>query len=164
MTILPYCHTWDAAISNLLDQSMGSGRYARTAERLREHNHKIDEACFVMLDEVDDLRASISFWPLLIGDVPALLLGPLAVRPIDQGKGYGQTLMAHALSVIDERMPQPVLLVGDEPYYRRAGFGVISEQVSLPGPVDRERLLVRSHQIPASEFHGRVVPASYLLT
>jgi len=163
MTILPYSPDWDASILDLLDQSMGAGRFVRTAERLRENNRKVDDACFIMLDDRDGLRGSVSFWPICIGTTPALLLGPLAVRPVDQGKGFGQTLMEYALDFIDSQMPQPVLLVGDEPYYRRAGFSIISQNVQMPGPVDSERLLVRSNSLPADGFYGRVTAAPYLL-
>jgi len=159
MTIIPYAPNWDSDIAALLDASMGPGRFARTAERLREGNTQIDSYSFLMLTEDNSLRASISFWPLLIGDTAGLLLGPLAVRPVDQGKGFGQSLMGHALNIIDADMDAPIILVGDLPYYQRAGFQVASTEVKLPGPVDPKRLLVRQPDDAAVVLSGLVRPA-----
>jgi predicted N-acetyltransferase YhbS len=159
MTIIPYSSKWDPDIAALLDASMGPGRYARTAERLREGNQQIDAYCFLMLTEDSALRASISFWPLRIGSTFALLLGPLAVRPIDQGKGYGQSLMGHALNVIDADADYPIILVGDLPYYQRAGFQVASADIRLPGPVDPKRLLLRGSASERQPLAGLVRPA-----
>lgn len=157
MTIIPYAPEWDPEISVLLDASMGPGRFARTAERLREGNRQIDAYCFLMLADANELRASISFWPVTIGDAEALLLGPLAVRPIDQGKGFGQSLMAHALQVIDADSDRAIILVGDLPYYSRAGFEVAPSAIKLPGPVDPKRLLVRDLLSSDRTLAGHVV-------
>jgi predicted N-acetyltransferase YhbS len=77
--------------------------------------------------------------PIWIGGVPAWLLGPLAVQPGFAGQGMGKALLRHALAQVDE----PVLLVGDPPYYGPFGFKPVSpERVGMPGPVDPRRLLV----------------------
>lgn len=161
MTIIPFDPKWDHQIAELLDASMGPGRFSRTAERLREDNHQIDDYSFLMLAEDGALRGSISFWPITIGASKAYLLGPLAVRPKDQGLGYGQKLMAHALALIDSEQPAPVLLVGDLPYYGKAGFARASDGVVMPGPVDPSRVLVRMPAGSALDLSGRVRPSPY---
>ena len=46
-----------------------------------------------------------------------------------------------------------VVLVGDEPYYGKAGFKPIPRgRVTMPGPVDPARLLVA--ELAASAFEG----------
>jgi predicted N-acetyltransferase YhbS len=46
-----------------------------------------------------------------------------------------------------------VLLVGDAPFYSRAGFKAIPKgQVMMPGPVDPARLLV--HELVPGAFDG----------
>jgi predicted N-acetyltransferase YhbS len=46
-----------------------------------------------------------------------------------------------------------VVLVGDEPYYARVGFKRIPKrQVTMPGPVDPQRLLVA--ELAAGAFGG----------
>jgi predicted N-acetyltransferase YhbS len=46
-----------------------------------------------------------------------------------------------------------VLLVGDEPYYGRMGFKKVPpKRVELPGPVDRDRVLIA--ELVPSAFEG----------
>ena len=56
------------------------------------------------------------------GGPPALLLGPVAVHPTRQGEGLGALLIAESLARARELGWTRVILVGDEPYYRRFGF------------------------------------------
>jgi hypothetical protein len=55
-----------------------------------------------------------------------------------------------------------VLLVGDEPYYRRFGFERrFAERLVMPGPVERARFLGLELAPGAlSDARGRVLPAS----
>lgn len=131
-----------ADLNSLLDLCFGPGRLARTAERLRESNRPIADYSHHVHDETR-LLGAISFWPIAIAETPGLLLGPLAVHPDMQGRGLGLALMQTALEKIDAARFDFILLVGDLPYYQRAGFQVAPSGVRLPGPVDPERLLVR---------------------
>jgi predicted N-acetyltransferase YhbS len=50
--------------------------------------------------------------------------------------------MRMALSRATELGHRAVLLVGDEPYYKRFGFSrALTEHLRLPGPFERERFL-----------------------
>jgi predicted N-acetyltransferase YhbS len=50
-----------------------------------------------------------------------------------------------------------VLLVGDEPYYSRVGFKRVPKgRVTMPGPVDRDRILVA--ELAADAFEGVTGP------
>jgi len=52
-------------------------------------------------------------------------------------------LIARALEAAKAKGHRLVLLVGDEPYYRKSGFRQIAKgRVKMPGPVDPARLLV----------------------
>jgi putative acetyltransferase len=53
------------------------------------------------------------------GDVPALALGPVAVLPEVQGRGYGSAVIRDALA---RRGDELVVVLGDPAYYRRFGF------------------------------------------
>ncbi len=140
--IIPYQPEWDPAIEMLLDEVMGSGRFARTAERLREGNHAVHEFGFLVVDDHKVLQGAISFWPIVIGEVPALLLGPLAIRLALRGQGVGLNLITHARKIIMNERPMPILLVGDLSYYGRLGFAVAPLGIKLPGPVDPNRVLI----------------------
>ncbi|MGC2788309.1 MAG: N-acetyltransferase, partial [Roseiarcus sp.] len=80
--------------------------------------------------------------PIAIGDAPALLLGPLFVEPVFRSQGIGEALVKSSLEAAKAAGWKLVILVGDEPYYSRMGFQRAPKgHVSLPGPVDPERLL-----------------------
>ena len=53
------------------------------------------------------------------GDLPALALGPVAVRPDRQKQGYGSAVVADALARREDRL---VVVLGDPAYYSRFGF------------------------------------------
>lgn len=151
----------EQAIEALLDLSFGPGRYAKTAQRLREGNEAIPELCYVaFMGEGDErkLIGSLRFWPVVIGGVPGLMLGPLAVVPMLRGQGVGINLMRRGLADAKAMGYQLVILVGDEPYYVKVGFGPVPPgRLSMPGPVDPARLLYRELDIGAfGHAHGAI--------
>ena len=80
----------------------------------------------------------------MIGDAPALLLGPLTVEPPFRDRGIGQALIERALDGGEgAKGHRLVVLVGDEPYYGKGGFKRVPKgRFTMPGPVDPARLLV----------------------
>jgi len=131
------------AVEALNHQAFGPGRFAKTAHRLREFRAMIAELAFVAMDG-SFLAGSVRYWPIAIGEAPALLLGPLAVEPSRRSQGIGESLMTRSLARAAELGHELVILVGDLPYYARAGFAVApAGQIQLPGPVDPARLLCR---------------------
>ncbi len=141
------------AIEALLDLSFGPGRYAKAAQRLREGNTAVPELCYVAFaGEGAERRmvGALSFWPVVIGGVPGLMLGPLAVEPQLRGKGCGIKLMEKGLADAKRLGYRLVILVGDAPYYARVGFGPVPPgRLTMPGPVDPARLLYRELDIGA---------------
>ncbi|HCX66067.1 N-acetyltransferase [Parvibaculum sp.] len=141
------------AIEALLDHSFGPGRYAKTAQRLREGNRPVPELCYVAFSGAGEKRrmvGALSFWPVIIGGVPGLMLGPLAVDPELRGKGCGIALMEKGLADAKKLGYRLVILVGDAPYYARVGFGPVPHgRLTMPGPVDPSRLLYRELDIGA---------------
>jgi predicted N-acetyltransferase YhbS len=126
------------AIEALHAEAFGPGRYTRAAFRLREQGPHSAANSYVIRSS-GYMRATLRMTPLWIGETRAWLLGPLAVQPGFAGQGMGKALLRHALSGVEE----PVLLVGDPPYYGPFGFKPVSpERVVMPGPVDPRRLLV----------------------
>ena len=139
-----------AAREALLDQCFGSARFAKTCERLREGRLPAEGLSFVATDR-GRLAGTVRLWHVSAGPGrPALLLGPLAVRPDCRGRGIGAALMARAIAEARRRGHQEILLVGDEPYYARFGFSAAATgALSLPGPFERHRLLSLSLASPA---------------
>ncbi len=131
----------EAAVAALLDLAFGPGRFAKAAARLREGNRPIPELNLLAFEN-HALRASVQFWPVVIGDRPALLLGPLAVDPVHRGRGIGLALMSRGLERARQLGHDLVVLIGDEPYYAKVGFVRAPAPLTLPGPVDPRRVLL----------------------
>ncbi|WP_305758277.1 GNAT family N-acetyltransferase [Brevundimonas sp.] len=133
-----------AAVEALVLAAFGPGRFAKTAERLRERSSVA--AAFVARDEGRPI-GSVRLWRITIGETPALFLGPIAVAPDSRKAGLGadlvQACVDHAAS-----LGVGILLVGDVGYFERFGFAVAPD-VRLSGPVDRARLLWRGEGEPA---------------
>jgi predicted N-acetyltransferase YhbS len=129
-------------VERLSERVFGPGRYARTAYRIRETTPADPALSFVA--RVGTLLVGASaMTPIVIGDAPALLLGPLIVEPVFRSQGIGEALVNRSLEVAKAAGWKLVILVGDE-YYARMGFQPVPKgQISLPGPVDPERLLYR---------------------
>lgn len=52
----------------------------------------------------------------------ATVLGPIAINPKDQKKGYGSKLIRHTLKLAKDKNIPFVFVIGDEEYYHRFGF------------------------------------------
>ena len=142
ITILPETPEDTTAIDRLNARTFGPGRFAKSAYRIREEVDHIPELSFTA--RVGTLLVgSVRLSPVVIGTTPALLLGPLTVEPPFRVRGIGQKLIERALAEAKGRGHRLVVLVGDEPYYGKAGFKRIPKGlVALPGPVDPARMLI----------------------
>ncbi|MCP4382572.1 MAG: N-acetyltransferase [Hyphomicrobiales bacterium] len=130
------------AIDALHAEAFGPGRFARAAFRLREGVPHDPTLSFVAISN-GTLAASVRLTPIFIGDRPALLLGPLAVKPTFKGRGAGKELVRMAVAASRVAGHALVLLVGDLPYYQPLGFEPLAPYaVTLPAPVDPDRVLV----------------------
>ena len=139
-----------AAVEALVLAAFGPGRFAKTAERLRERAAVV--AGFVARDGAE-LIGSVRLWSITIDGVPAVFLGPIAVAADNRKAGLGADLVQACLNWA-ANADRGVLLVGDVPYFGRFGFTAAPE-VRLPGPVDPRRLLWRGADHPS----GAVLPA-----
>ena len=130
-----------AGVEALNADSFGPGRFAKSAYRLREGVNPVPELSFVAVDG-DVLCGSVRFWPISVGGHEELLLGPLAVRGADRGRGIGIALMQAGIAAAQKGPWRGILLVGDEPYYAKVGFSRLPPgRVRFPGPVDQNRIL-----------------------
>lgn len=135
-----------AEVEWLLDLAFAPGRTALSSYQLRSNVAPVAELCTVARDEYDVLAGCVRYWPVSIGedDLPALLLGPIAVHPTRQGEGLGALLITETLDIAQESGWSRVLLVGDAPYYSRFGFSVEhTRALEFPKPYNPERLLGR---------------------
>lgn len=130
------------AISRLHARTLGPGRFARSAYRVREGTAPVTPYCRVALCG-ETIIAALRMTKVTIGKMHgALMLGPLAVAPEYAGQGYGRQLVTETLEAARSTGLNLVVLVGDEPYYGRFGFKPVPMgQIALPGPVNPMRLL-----------------------
>ena len=147
-------------VEDLIDAAFGPGRHAKAAERLRETNTPDLALSRVAIDAGGRIVGCSQMWPIHIGETPALLLGPFAVDKDWRSKGLGAALIAACCDAAQAAGHALVLLVGDAPYFAKLGFeGVDRKAVSLPGPVDVRRVLVRALKPGAAEgLSGEVTP------
>ena len=127
-------------VEALFDLCFAPGREALSSYRLRDGVDPVAELCLTARED-GILAGAIRFWPVRVGDQPALLLGPVAVHPTHQGEGLGALLIEEG--VARARGWDRVMLVGDEPYYGRFGFHRLAG-VAMPPPTNPDRVLGRA--------------------
>jgi hypothetical protein len=153
-----------AAREALLDACFGEDRHARTCQRLRDGRAPAGGLAFSAVAG-RKLVGSVRLWHVRAGDVPALILGPLAVDGVFRKLGIGAALMDHALAAARARGHRAVLLLGDAPYYARFGFSAAKTgELQLPGAFERERLLALELQNGALDgAWGMIVPTGAVM-
>ena len=136
------------ARENLLDRVMGPDRRRKSSERIRCGRVPADGLALVARDGDGHVIGTVRLWNVEAGITPegtpvdALLLGPLAVDCVHEGKGIGGALMRTAIAEAAKRGHGAVLLVGDAAYYERFGFFADKAQhLIMPGPFERNRFL-----------------------
>lgn len=130
------------AADAIVAAAFGPGRFAKSAYRLREGVACVAELSFVA-EEGARIVGTVRYWPVVIGAQAALMLGPIAIVADRQGQGIALALMQTTLAEAKRLGHRAVILVGDEPYYGRAGFKRIlpAGRITMPGPVDYARVL-----------------------
>jgi predicted N-acetyltransferase YhbS len=148
LDILPLADVAPTAVERLLDLAFGTDRRGRTAYRLREGTTPIPALSFAVPGDAGELAAVLQSWPVALFPavgpaVPLVLVGPVAVTPALQARGLGRALMLRLLDGLEGA--DPAVLIGDPDYYGRFGFSADGTAGwTLPGPVERHRLLARA--------------------
>jgi predicted N-acetyltransferase YhbS len=144
----------------LIARAFGPGRYAKAAERLREHNAPLAGLSFVAHAD-GRVVGCVRQWPVRIGETAAVFLGPIAVDEAWRHHGLGGALVKRAGDAARAAGHDLILLVGDTPLFRRLGFDAEpARHVIMPGPVDQRRVQVKALRAGADEnLAGLVVAA-----
>ncbi|RME15767.1 MAG: N-acetyltransferase [Alphaproteobacteria bacterium] len=127
-------------VEALYDLCFAPGREALSSYRLRDGVAPVADLSLTARDGEGILAGAIRYWPVRVGGADALLLGPVAVHPTRQGEGIGGLLIRDSLERAARLGWTRVMLVGDEPYYRRFGFRKL-RGVVMPPPTNPERVL-----------------------
>ncbi|HTM83045.1 N-acetyltransferase [Asticcacaulis sp.] len=148
-------------ILELTDHAFGPGRFVKTAERLRENSHVIPDLSFVAM-RGETVIGSVRMWPIFVHNFnantyePLAFLGPIVVDDAHRGLGIGKALISACVEAAFGKGLRAVLLVGSQSYFKPFGFDK-AQNITLPGPVDPNRLLIRYSQ-PDIAFAGKVCP------
>lgn len=167
--IIPLADVDSALIEALLDRAFEPDRHKRTAYKVRADGEWLPGLSFAALDADDMLVGTIQCWPVALtgaaGDGPVrahplIMVGPVAVLPDEQGRGFGKALMTASLAALDPRAPLPQVMIGDPDYYGRFwGFtNAWTGGWKLPGPFERHRLLVRADNPSVLPVAGALGP------
>lgn len=167
-TLIPLEAVDPVMIEAVLDRAFGEDRHARTAYRIRAGMNWLPGLSLAALDEDDMLVATIQCWPIGLttkqGQVPLVMVGPVAVVPERQGEGFGVGLMS-AMIAEDARLAAnggqalPQVLIGDAEYYGRWGFSAaFTGGWRCPGPYEQHRLLARGTALAAMPAEGMLGP------
>jgi predicted N-acetyltransferase YhbS len=148
--IVPLTHIDGAAVEALLNAAFGVDRKTRTAYKMRSGTTAIAALSFAARDESGVLVGTLQSWPVTLTDnegrVDCLtLVGPVAVMPDLQRAGIGRLLMTALMQAAQDHGHDALMMIGDPEYYGRF-FGFSAEVTagwSVPGPVERHRLLAR---------------------
>jgi predicted N-acetyltransferase YhbS len=163
--LVPLAQVPADAVELLLDAAFGADRHGRTAYRVRDGVAAEPAMSFAALED-GQLVGSIQCWPVALhddagGQVPMVMVGPVAVSPERQNVGIGRALMWKALGIADAGGVSgggAQMLIGDPEYYAQFGFDAAATGGwRLPGPFEPRRLLARGNA-PAGK--GVVGPRS----
>lgn len=155
--ILPETDADREAVEALVMDAFGPGRFAKTAERIRE---KARIAAAFTAHEDGRLVGSVRLWSITVDGLDALFLGPITVAKDLRRGGLGADLVGACIGEAQNRGVAGVLLVGDSPYFSRFGFQPAPD-VRLPGPADPRRVLWLP--ITSGAPSGLALPASSLI-
>ncbi|MBS0333712.1 MAG: N-acetyltransferase [Proteobacteria bacterium] len=145
-------------VDALIERAFGPGRYAKASERVREFAEFAPELSVCAWSN-GRLLGCARMWRVQAGGVPVTFLGPFAVEQGERSAGFGARMIARACEAAAAAGETHVVLVGDEAYFSRVGFAKAGgRKVTLPGPVDPARVLVRALTPDAVELEGPIRP------
>lgn len=99
----------------------------------------------LVVSDGKQIVGSLRFWEISVAGKPQLLLGPLAIRPEVQGRGFGRALVNYGLEQAAQLEKWDYVFVsGDAHYYPKFGFQSVDEELVIwPGQLDPNRLQIR---------------------
>ena len=140
----------------ILDDCFGKDRNNRTVYIYRKIP-SIKELSLIsyLKKEPKVVIGTIRFYRVLIEGFHCLLLGPLAVDKLYQGKGFGKKLIQKGLDLAKENGEKICFVSGEYDYYCHYGFKKLSSinlNIIVPGPISFKDLLIYEFNNDAKNY------------
>ena len=134
-------------IENILNNNFGKNRHQRTVYLYRKKS-PIKGLSFVscLNDDPNTVIGTITFYRTLVSNINCLLLGPLAVINLFQGKGFGKVLVRKGLEIAKLQNETICFVSGKYNYYKEFDFFKLSSKnltVKALGNLTYGELLVK---------------------
>jgi predicted N-acetyltransferase YhbS len=140
LSIIPDDARHDRAVEALMDAAFGPGRFAKTAERVRETSSPWRSGSRLALS-ADRLVGACRLWPVTAG-ARALFLGPIAVDRSWRSGGLGRQLVAACEDAAAAAGEAAIILIGERSFFGPQGYEPVpAERITLPGPGVGARLM-----------------------
>ena len=119
--------TDDDQIENILNKNFGENRHQRTVYLYRKKSPIRGLSLVSCLNEdPNTVIGTITFYRTLVGNINCLLLGPLAVSNLFQGKGFGKILVRKGLEIAETNNETICFVSGKYNYYKEFDFFKLS--------------------------------------
>ena len=134
-------------IENILNKNFGENRHQRIVY-LYSKKSPITGLSLVSCYNKDPntVIGTITFYRTLVSNINCLLLGPLAVSDLFQGKGFGKILVRKGLEIAKQKNEAICFVSGKYNYYKEFDFSKLSSKdliISALGDLTYGELLVK---------------------
>ena len=134
-------------IENILNKNFGENRHQRTIYLYRKKPPIKGLSLVSCLNEDSNtVIGTITFYRTLVSNINCLLLGPLAVSDLFQGKGFGKILVRKGLEIAKQKNEVICFVSGKYDYYKEFDFFKLSSKnliIHTPGDLTYGELLVK---------------------
>jgi predicted N-acetyltransferase YhbS len=133
----------DFIVQEIVNNTFGPGRFAKTAYRIREDN--LFQPLFGLVTEnhLKKIVATVRVAYLNKNTKETAFLGPIAVQSDSRNLGLGMSLMKEAILEAKIYNVKKIILIGDPNYYCKFGFFEADKsEFKIKYPIDTKRILV----------------------
>ena len=134
-------------IENILNKNFGENRHQRTVYLYRKKSPIKGLSLVSCLNEdPKTVIGTITFYRTLVSNINCILLGPLAVSDVFQGKGFGKILVRKGLEIAKLKNETICFVSGKYSYYKEFDFLKLSSKnliINALGNLTYGELLVK---------------------
>lgn len=134
-------------VEYILNKNFGENRHQRTVYLYRKKSPIKGLSLVSCLNEdPKTVIGTITFYRTLVSNINCILLGPLAVSDVFQGKGFGKILVRKGLEIAKLKNETICFVSGKYNYYKEFDFLKLSSKnliINALGNLTYEELLVK---------------------